>query len=184
MDRNGLTDKLVAKLNDDWEAYQLKEATPEAELFRQSLGKSVSLLKSVGQSNDPVTILMVEGVTLRHELVNYSNAPEMVNSIKPALEQLSDANETLKLVQDHDAYEKAARTYSSKRKQGGLPLDAFREFIKSHTARLTNRLKATSSVPEKNILRQRKDNLKVANQKYMAMQRQALGMELGQGLER
>ncbi|WP_211226305.1 hypothetical protein [Desulfomicrobium escambiense] len=52
----------------------------------------------------------------------------------------------------------------------------------SHTARLTNRLKGTASVSEKNILRQRKDNLKPSTERYMEMQREALRMGMEQGL--
>jgi len=37
--------------------------------------------------------------------------------------------------------------------------------------RLTNRLKGTAFVSETNILRQRKDNLKAANERHLDMQR-------------
>lgn len=161
----------------------MKETSLEAQRYQRALKHSCSLLKEIGQSADPETILKAEKATLLQELSTYANSSEMKNSLSPALEQLQGASDTLELVQDHEAYAKAAITYSAKRKQGGLPLDAFREFVKSHTARLTNRLKATSSVPEKNLLRQRKENLKVANLKYMELQRAALGIEAEKGRE-
>lgn len=176
MERIGLLDRYIAKIASDWEAFDQKENTPEAKEYQAGLHSTLKVLKDLGAARDPRLILLAEKVTLQQELATYANAPEMINSIKPALQQIAEASATLQLVRDHNAYAQAAVTYSSKRKQAGLPMDAFREFAKSHTARLTNRLKASSSVSEKNILRQRKENLKVANQKYMLLQREALGL--------
>jgi len=177
----GLIDELFENLSLDWGLFQLKESSAEALEFQKSLLTTLTTYKSLGKSNNPELILAAEKLTLQQELATYANSVEMVNSIKPALEQLEEAFRALKLVQDKDAYAKAAQAFSAKRKQGGLPLDAFREFILSHTARLTNRLKGTASVSEKNILRQRKDNLKAANERYMDLQREALGPESQEG---
>lgn len=179
MGRTGYLASYAYKLNEDWMAYLLKENSVEAKSFQIGLTTTLSLLKEIGASKQPKIILLAEKATLAQELSTYANAAEMVNSIKPALGQLEEATVALRLVLDKDTYAKAAQTYSSKRKQGGLPLDAFREFILSHTARLTNRLKSTASLSEKTILRQRKDNLKAANERYMDMQRAALGTENG-----
>lgn len=125
---------------------------------------------------------------LHLELQNRANSPEETNSIKTAVLQLEEAQKSLAVVKDSAAYTAVAETYSSKRKEAGLPLDSFREFLKSHTTRLTNRLAGPLSVPEKNILRQRKENLRVVKELYVTMQRKALGMRQersqGQELER
>lgn len=57
-----------------------------------------------------------------------------------------------------------------------MPLDAFRDFLKSHSARLTNRLAGQGSPPEKLLLRQRKENLSVIKECYMEFQRKALSL--------
>jgi hypothetical protein len=81
----------------------------------------------------------------------------------------------LETVVDINAYRNAARTYPSKRKDAkGLPMDAFREFIRSHSTRLTNRLAGRIIQEEKDLIRQRKANLQKANQLYMALQTKAL----------
>jgi len=178
MERIGYLASYTYKLNEDWKAFSLKENSVEAKSFQTGLATTHGLLREIGATKQPDIILLAEKATLAQELTTYANSAEMVNSIKPALEQLDEATGALKLVQDKDAYAKTAQAFSAKRKQGGLPLDAFREFILSHTARLTNRLKATASVSEKNILRQRKDNLKAANERYMELQREALGLEM------
>lgn len=154
MEKTGLLVEYVYKLAGDWEAYQQKETSPEAKTFQSGLATTLGLLKEIGASKQPDIILLAEKATLVQELAAYANSAEMVNSIKPALMQLEEASGALKLVHDKDAYAKTAQAFSVKRKQGGLPIDAFREFILSHTARLTNRLKGTGSVSEKNILRQ------------------------------
>ena len=177
MAKIGLFDRYNYRMVLDWEAYQQKENSLEAKMFQTGLTTTLGLLKEIGASKQTAIILLAEKATLAQELTTYANSVEMVNSIKPALEQLDEATGVLKLVQDRDAYAKTAQAFSAKRKQADLPLDAFREFILSHTARLTNRLKGTVSVSEKNILRQRKDNLKAANERYMELQREALGLE-------
>lgn len=114
---------------------------------------------------------------MHQELKNYSNSPEESNSIKTALVQLKEAKNSLDIVQDPQVYQGATATYSGKRKEAGLPLDSFREFLKSHSTRLGNRMASPLSVPEKNILRQRKENLNMVKEVYVVMQRDALGLE-------
>ncbi|WP_320170452.1 hypothetical protein [Maridesulfovibrio sp.] len=181
MGKTGLLFKLGSKLNDDWEAYQQKENTPEAIAFQNGLKDTLGMYKELAEYQDPEAILKAEQIALIQEK-EFANSAEMVNSIKPGLTQLDEARQSLELVHDSEAYHKAASTYAGKRKQGGLPLDGFRKFIKSHQARLTNRLKADGSHEEKNILRQRKANLKVANEAYIKLQKKALGMGNAKGM--
>jgi hypothetical protein len=178
MEKTGLLLKAADRANRDWESYHQKESTPEALSYQEGLNKTLELLQDVGKSNLPEVVLAVEKVFLLQEKETYANSSEMVNSIKPALADMDSAYAALELVSgDHQAYQKAATTYSGKHLSAGLPLDAFREFVKSHKARLTNRLRSVSSVPEKNILRQRKENLISANKCYITLQRHALGIE-------
>jgi len=67
--------------------------------------------------------------------------------------------------------------YPAKSKENGLPLDSFREFIKSHSTRLTNRLAGHLAMPEKEILRQRKVSLQQARLLYVELQIQALAKQ-------
>ena len=100
--------------------------------------------------------------------------PKSITVLKTALLQRDDAGKALGIVVFPEAYRKATDTYSSKRIENGLPLDGFREFIKSHTTRLTNRLAGQLSGHEKEIVRQRKANLLVAKEVYVALQKKAL----------
>ncbi|GAB1253001.1 hypothetical protein [Desulfovibrio falkowii] len=145
------------------------------------------ILKQINKDKDLLLLLAVEGLSLTQERELRANSPEEVNSINAAQLQLQEANNALNVVKDPSAYKAATETYSSKQREAGLPLDAFREFIKSHTTRLSNRLSAPLSVQEKNILRQRKENLRTAKDIYIALQRKALSLstlETGHAYER
>jgi hypothetical protein len=111
------------------------------------------------------------------ELSLYANSPEERSSITTALNQLAEARQSLAIVRDRAAYKRAATTYSARRTENGLPLDSFREFLKSHVARLSNRLAGRLTENEKEILRQRKINLGVVREEYIALQQLALAEE-------
>lgn len=91
--------------------------------------------------------------------------------------QFQEAKKSLAVVHDPKGYQDATATYSGKRKESGLPIDSFREFLKSHNTRLTNLMKSQLSVPEKSILRQRKEILGMVKEGYMGLQRKSLGIE-------
>lgn len=187
MDITGLINKTIALSNECWDAHQLLHETKENKQYGIILSELLQTLKDVGRHGDIPTLFVVEHMILSQERTRYANSPEEANSIKTALAQLEEAKSALSVVKNPDAYQTATATYSSKRMEAGLPLDAFREFLKSHSTRLTNRLTSPLSVPEKNILRQRKENLSVVKEIYMGLQREALGLptlKKEQGLER
>jgi hypothetical protein len=177
MEKIGLIDKILAQQNRNFESVQLLHNSDEAVRYHESLAATLLLLKEVMTYRDVNLSLNVESLVLHQELHLYANSPEEKNSIQTAITQLKDANKSLKAVQDHQGYKVAAETYPTKRIQNGLPMDSFHEFLKIHSTRLSNRMAGRLSVPEKNILRQRKELLGVVREVYMDMQRQALGLE-------
>lgn len=186
MDTTGLINSFALSTLALWATHKLHAESQEGQSLTTVLNKNLLILKDVAQSNDLETLLNIESMALSLEFENHANSPEERNSIKTALLQLQEAKQSLEVVKNPEGYKTATETYSSKRREAGLPLDSFREFLKSHTTRLTNRLSAPLSVPEKNVLRQRKENLQVAKKLYIALQRTALGIESNkeQGIER
>ncbi len=178
-----LQDKILRKLNEDWEWYNQKETTKEAQVFHESLKETLGLLKDVRKTKDPAYILEIEKSILEHSLNNNANSAEMKSSLKTGLAELEAGLEFLQIVQNSDQYQAIKRGSVPKDIQGGLPLDGFRKFERSHRTRLANLLKATTPIPEKNLLRQRIENLKTAREAYMDMQRKALGIETDRGME-
>ncbi|SHN72795.1 hypothetical protein [Desulfovibrio litoralis] len=176
MAKTGLANKIFINLEFNFETYQLKETSKEAQKHNEGLQDTFSLLKEVKAAKEIYLALGVEQLLLNQELARYANSPEEANSIKKAIEQLQDARKSLTVVNDSQAYQKATETYPSKNKEAGLPIDSFRAFLKSHSTRLTNRMASPLSVTEKNILRQRKENLAMIKEVYIEMQREALGL--------
>ena len=75
-------------------------------------------------------------------------------------------------------YQAAATTYHSKKKAHGVVADGCHEALNSHTTRLGNRMSAVGiPISEKNVLRQRQANMRVAKELYVELQKRALGME-------
>lgn len=176
MEKTGLIVKLGQNIDQSWDAYQLVNESQEVKKHNEVLSDTLTTLKTIKLTKDLKLALGAEEMLLRQELAVYSNSPEQSNSITKAIEQLQGAKQSLNVVQDHESYQSATATYSSSRKEAGLPIDSFRDFLKSHSTRLTNRMTGQLSVPEKNILRQRKENLGMVKEVYVAMQREALGL--------
>lgn len=176
MEKIGLIAKLGDNLNQGWDAYLLVNESREVKKRNEILGDTLATLKTITSTKDIKLALGVEEMMLRQELTTYANSPEEANSVTKALEQVQEARQSFKVVEDHKAYKTAANTYPNARKEAGLPVDAFRTFLKSHSTRLTNRMTSNISVPEKNIIRQRKENLAMMRDVYIGMQREALGL--------
>lgn len=170
MESAGLIDSLFNRLDRDWKLYQQLAACKERQARDEGQEVTLALLKQIATTKDISLILTAEKLLLNQELSLYANSAEEHNSIKTALGQFEDAERALLTVRDTEAYRKAADTYPAKRKESGLPLDSFREFIKSHSTRLTNRLTGHLAVPEKKLLRQRKVNLQQAKALYIELQ--------------
>lgn len=176
MEKTGLINKIVRNMDEAWGAYQLLEESPAMQKRNEALSETLSLLKAMKVEKDIKLALGVEEMLLTQELAVYANSAEQHNSVNTAIAQLQDARRSLGVVQEHAHYQSATATYPESQKEAGLPIDSFRSFLKSHSTRLTNRMTAQLSVPEKNVLRQRKDNLGMIKEVYTAMQKEALGL--------
>lgn len=176
MEKHGLIAECLATLNNTWITEELLKSTAEQRASDASLEDSLFVFKKIAKTRNLPLIMETEQIVLFHELKLYANSPEEKNSIEMALKQLAEAIKATSVVHNFFTYQEAAKTYSSKRMEEGLPLDSCREFLKSHATRLTNRLVAPLSVPKKNILRQRKENLKIVKELYIELQREALGL--------
>lgn len=174
MEKTGLIAEILTAINNNWKEHCLLNECKEKQSYDASLRESLVLLKKVHGCEDVSLLLGIEKMLLIQEQTHYANSPEEVSSIKKALIQLDEAKTFFPCVHDHKIYKNVTLSYSGRRKENNLPLDCFREFIKSHSTRLTNRLAAPLPIPEKNLLRQRKDNMRVAKELYIDFQRKAL----------
>ncbi len=140
--------------------------------------QTVDYLRRQAQDRNIDSMLNDERLMLTHSLELEANSPEEKNSLEAAILQLDESRRCFKaLLDDPEAYRKNVDTFPSKKKEAGLPLDAAREFFRSHSTRLTNILSGKSSPFEKLMVRQRKDNLKIIKYAYEELQRQAINLK-------
>ncbi len=173
---DGLTDECLLHLSRDFAAKTQTLDSPQYKNQEHSINKTLTFLKDIAQKRNIHHLLDVERLVLEHSLKYDTNSPEEKQSVKVALEQLEACAKCLaSLVKNPAGYrENVDPTYSPKAREGGLPLDAAREFFKSHVTRLTNNLVSKASQVEKQLLRQRKENIQVMRDCYVELQRKAL----------
>lgn len=176
MEKTGLVNKIARSIDRNWKTYQLVLESEEEKKHSEAQNVTLALLKEVKSTRDIHLALGIEEMLLRQELAVYTNSPEQHNSITTAIEQLQDAKVSLDVVKTPQQYRIATATYPASQKESGLPVDSFRAFLKSHSTRLTNRMASVLFAPEKELLRQRKENLVTVKELYIALQRKALGV--------
>jgi hypothetical protein len=186
MVKAGSIDNLALDLERNYRIDQKIDKLKVTHQKNDILASTLSILKEVKETCDLNVALNAEQIMLHQELEKYANAYEEISTIKKGIKQLQEAKQALEIVKDPQKYQVVNTALSEKNRKAGLPLDAMRQFIGSQTTRLSNQMTAISSIPEKNILRQRKENLGMIQEVYKAMQREALGLpqEISKCLER
>lgn len=174
----GSTNKLLDHLNHNLSSRERVKKSPVQKAHDAGLMKTVNLLRQHAKDKDIGSMLDDERLMLTHSLKFDANSTEEKNSLKTAIEQLDESRSCFdSLTSDPEAYKQNEKTFPSKKKEAGLPLDATREFFRSHTTRLTNILTGKTPHFEKLLVRQRKENLNIIKDAYVALQRTALGIE-------
>lgn len=174
----GLTTDLLEHLNHSLTTRERVINSPVQKKHDAGIMVTVNYLRQHAQERNIGAMLDDERLLLTHSLQFDANSPEEKSSLKTAIDQLDESRTCFKaLTARPAAYKEMVDTYPSKKKEAGLPLDAARDFFKSHATRLTNILSGKSLHFEKVLVRQRKDNLKVIRDAYVELQRKALGLE-------
>lgn len=141
--------------------------------------QTLESLKKIYEDGDFDTLLVSEEILLQEELQKYANSQEQVVSIEHAQQQIASAHKALELLRTNpDGYKSLLDGIKdSDIQKDGTPIDKFRDFLRSHRTRLRNKLAANLSVPEKDILRVRKDIVNEMERQYKKMQREVLGLD-------
>jgi hypothetical protein len=151
MDKIGLVSKLALTFDNIWDSSREISQSDLTKKHNVLLADTVALLKNVHAAKDIKLALGIEDIFLREELEKYSNSAEEMGSLQKALAQLQEARQSYSVVQNPAVYKEATKTYSGKPKEAGLPIDSFRQFLKSHSTRLHNLMTGQISVPEKKV---------------------------------
>ena len=143
----------------------------------------IAHVKEIAASGDAEAIIEMEKDFIQNDLERYARAEdkEMIDSLKAALLGVGAIKQQLELVDDPQKYQAIDRGYAlPKNRKQGLPLDEARQSFSSHRARLDNYVKYRLEETEKQLVRERRKALSIAEKDYLARQAKTLGVELPQ----
>lgn len=182
MEQIGLINKLSADLNVAYKSHEFAANSKENKTNSQDLKIVAADIIQIGASKTINTIIASERVILRHESLFYgSDNPQALKSLNEAIKELDGAAKALSIVKDADKYHIVNDAHSPKDKdrKNGLPKDAFHVFINSHKTRLGNRIRSIeASFEERLLLKERYNNMQIAQAEYMKLQAETLGIFL------
>ena len=129
-------------------------------------------------SGSPEAIILAEYTFLTQELeFCHESDKDSLISLTKAVQNFDDAFLSLRAVVE-PSYKIAEKIFPHNKdyRINGFPLDSFHVACKSHKTRLQNILKAPGIDPiEKDLLKQRRANLPVAQDGYIKLQEKSLG---------
>lgn len=180
MDQTGSLDKsLTVAAAADLSRHRKMRESKEGKAFTSSLPITLGLLKKIGKSKDVDLIARSEASLLKLELQTIgAQDPSVIPSLKAAILDLDEVKKSLETVRNPVLYQAAETTHHRKKKTSGFVQDGCHDAINSHITRLGNNGRAIGiSVPEKNILTQRQENMRICKKLYIELQYKALGIE-------
>ena len=145
--------------------------------------KVLAHVKKIAASGNAEAIIEMEKDFIQHDLERCVKADdkEMIGSLNAALLGVAAIKQQLELVDDPQKYQAIDRGYAlPKNRKQGLPLDEARQSFSSHRTRLGNDIKYCLEETEKQLFRERRKALSIAEKDYIARQARTLGVELPQ----
>jgi len=174
-----LAELVFASSANDWRNKHRMEATKFFQEYTKGLNRTLQVLEDIGKSGDIDLVAKTEAALVELEKsVHFGKDSSVMSSLDAATVDFSVIEKGLIVVKSSDYYQKVDDSYHVKRKVNGVPVDGVHEAINSHITRLGNSMRAVGiSVPEKNVLRQRQENIRRAKKLYIKLQQKALGIE-------
>ena len=150
-----------------------KQAIPPRTLSARK--KVIEVLQDLQQRDDIVESLTGERCIIEAELVDHGNSSIMIKSLNNAMDELDAALRMVERVRKPEEYRFTNEDADlEKNRVGDLPNDQARQFFRAQFARLKNIDKSRLSDSEKEVLKARRDNLRVAELHYIRLQEKAL----------
>jgi hypothetical protein len=146
--------------------------------YEDGIARALAAFQEAQRIADPQTLILAEMAFLSQELqFCVKGDTDTQNSLTYAIQSFRDALRSLATVEDAAGYKIAETTHPTypKKRVQGFPMDAFHQACGSHKARLRNILRTPGvDMLEKDLLKQRAVNMKVAQGAYVEKQRRAL----------
>ena len=147
--------------------------------YEKGIAGAMSAFLEAKDTADPGAIIRAEQTFISQELHFCDKADrDAQGSLTMAMQSFMDALSCLELVEDTVGYKKfvdKAIPHIPKYRVEGFPKDAFHIACRAHKTRIRNVLRAPGiDSIEKNLLKQRRANLSVAEKSYVKKQGKAL----------
>jgi len=147
--------------------------------YEKGIVKAMSAFLEAKATADPETIIRAEYAFLSQELQFCDKADkDAQGSLVLAIQGFTDVLSCLEAVEDVVGYKKiAGKAFPNipKYRVDGFPKDAFHIACRAHKTRIRNVLRAPGiDTMEKNLLKQRRANLSVAEKSYIEKQKKAM----------
>ena len=164
-------------------AVEKHREAPSAAVLVEKRKVLIAHVKEIAASGNAEAIIKMEKDFIQNDLDRYAKADdkEMTGSLNAALLGVAAIKQQLDIVDDPQKYQAIDRGYAlPKNRKQGLPLDEARQSFTSHRARLGNYVKYRLEENEKQLVRERRKALGIAEKDYIRRQAKTLGVELAQ----
>ena len=141
----------------------------------------IAHVKEIAASGKGEWIIAMEKSFVANDLERYAKADdkEMTGSLNAALQGFAAIERKHRIVDSLKEYQRVNEEFSfPKNRKQGLPLDEARQAFGSHRVRLSNYVKYRLEETEKQLIRERRKALSIAERDYIARQAKTLGVEL------
>ena len=123
-------------------------------------------------------IIAVERAFIQAELDQFADSPTMRTSLREGIKNLEIIETYLTHIKDPARYRLINDDHAlEKNRRGNLPYDEARQSLRSHITRLRNLDTSRMDKPERTILEQRRKNMIIAEDVYIAKQKTALNIK-------
>ena len=154
------------------------DASPEGQKRDQIANTGLEIFQEAAETKDPHIIVAVEKAFDQTELEQFADSPDMRNSLRQGIRDLEIIETYLGYIKDPAKYKIINEAcMRDKNRIGNLPNDEARQCLRSHAARLKNLDTSRMDKPERDILEQRRKNIKIAEDVYITLQKTALDIK-------
>ena len=174
--------KLVARveafLHTSRVAVNRVNASPEGRARDNTSRQGLKIFQEAAKTKDPHIMVAVERAFNQTELDQFGDSPRMRNSLREAIKGMEVIEAHLIYLKDPEKYRFINETHTlNKNRKGDLPYDEARQALRSHMTRLNNLDTSRMDEAEREILEQRKINIQIAEDVYIALQKTALDIK-------
>ena len=160
------------------EAVREVDASPQGRKRDHLSATGLDIFKKAAEERNIHTIIAADRAFNQAELEQFADSPDMRNSLRQGIRDLEIIETYLNYVKDPAKYKLINEVcMREKNRRGDLPYDEARQCLRSHAARLKNLDTSRMDKPERDILEQRRKNIKIAEDVYITLQKTALNIE-------